>query len=158
MKDRTKVRLVSKWQEEKKAGGERQGEDVCVCRDDRGNDRYWESVTEEGDRIMHQCKRSDVHVWLFSEIQWDTCNNLLSVFGEEDCVPFSSSTLGIFLLNKCAAAKQLSHHYRRQGCVLLFLLLVISFFLPFTSWQWISWVHLTEARECNTRVPFCILL
>lgn len=39
------------------ARGERQGEDVCVCRDDREKDRYEESVTvgggeeeEEGDR------------------------------------------------------------------------------------------------------------
>lgn len=27
------------------ARGERQGEDVCVCRDDRDKDRYGESVT-----------------------------------------------------------------------------------------------------------------
>lgn len=29
----------------KQAGGERQGEDECVCRDDRGKDRYGGSVT-----------------------------------------------------------------------------------------------------------------
>lgn len=35
---------------EEKVRGDRQGEDVCVCRDDREKDRYGESVTVWGTR------------------------------------------------------------------------------------------------------------
>ncbi len=75
---------------------ERQGEDVCVCRDDREKDRYGESVTfpiwvrrrrqrqimrtERGTSDKHTACKCIIQKRTLLDSEWDVCESLYEGF------------------------------------------------------------------------------